>query len=145
MGIVNITFRVNTTFVLKFSWMGEKNGVYDFFWDISPAANLKYRDWSSNTLWCYCTLATISWRINLNIRWQINKERTSIGLLSGPADSAFANGPGDRGSMSGRVISKTQKMVLDASLLNTQHYNVWIKGKVEKSPERNRAFPYTSV
>ena len=33
----------------------------------------------------------------------------------------FANGPGDLGSISGRVISKTQKMVLDISLLNTQH------------------------
>ena len=32
----------------------------------------------------------------------------------------FANGPGDLGSIPGRVIPKTQKMVLDASLLNTQ-------------------------
>ena len=38
----------------------------------------------------------------------------------------FANGPGDWGSISGQVIPKTQKMVLDASLLNTQHYKVWI-------------------
>ena len=30
----------------------------------------------------------------------------------------------------GQVIPKTQKMVLDASLLNTQHYKVRIKGKV---------------
>ena len=41
----------------------------------------------------------------------------------------FANGPGDLGSIPGRVIPKTQKMVLDASLLNTQHFKVWIKGK----------------
>ena len=41
----------------------------------------------------------------------------------------FANGPGDLGSIPGRVISKTHKMVLDAPLLNTQHY----KGKVEQS------------
>ena len=33
----------------------------------------------------------------------------------------------------GRVIPKTQKMVLDASLLSTQHYKVRIKGKVEQS------------
>ena len=33
----------------------------------------------------------------------------------------FANGPGDLGLIPGRVIQKTQKMVLDASLLNTQH------------------------
>ena len=45
----------------------------------------------------------------------------------------FANGPGDLGSIPGRVIQKTLKMVLDASLLNTQHYKVRIKGKVEKS------------
>ena len=45
------------------------------------------------------------------------------------------NGPGDLGSIPGRVIPKTQKMVLDASLLNTQHYKVRIKGKVEQSRE----------
>ena len=47
----------------------------------------------------------------------------------------FANGPGDLGSIPGRVIPKTQKMVLDASLINTQHYKVRIKGKVEQSRE----------
>ena len=47
----------------------------------------------------------------------------------------FANGPGDLGSIPGRVIPKTQKMVLDASLLSTQHYKVRIKGKVEQSRE----------
>ena len=35
----------------------------------------------------------------------------------------------------GQVIPKTQKMVLDAALLNNQHYKVRIKGKVEKSWE----------
>ena len=48
----------------------------------------------------------------------------------GLAVRVFANGPGDLGSVPGRVIPKIQKMVLDASLLNTQHYKVWIKGKV---------------
>ena len=47
----------------------------------------------------------------------------------------FANGPGDLGSIPGRVIQKTQKMVLDASLLNTQHYKVRIKDKVEQFRE----------
>ena len=41
----------------------------------------------------------------------------------------FANGPGDRGSIPGQVMPKTKKMVLDAALLNTQHYKVRIKGK----------------
>ena len=57
----------------------------------------------------------------------------------------FANGPGDLGSIPGRVIPKTQKMVLDATLLNAQHYEVRIKGKVEQSRERSSTLPYTSV
>ena len=47
----------------------------------------------------------------------------------------FANGPGDWGSIPGWVIPKTQKIVLDATLLNTQYYKVQIKGKVERSSE----------
>ena len=57
----------------------------------------------------------------------------------------FANFPGDRGSIPGRVIQKTQKMVLDAALLNTQHYKVGIKSKVEQPWEKSSALPYTSV
>ena len=53
----------------------------------------------------------------------------------GLAVRVFANGSGDLGSIPGWVIPKTQKMVLDASLLNTQHYKVQIKGKVEPSRE----------
>ena len=33
----------------------------------------------------------------------------------------FVHGPGDRGSILGRVIPKTQNMVLDAALLSTLH------------------------
>ena len=47
----------------------------------------------------------------------------------------ITNGSGDRGSNPDRVIPNTQKMVLDASLLNTQHYKVWIKSKWS-NPER---------
>ena len=50
----------------------------------------------------------------------------------------FANGLEDLGSIPGRVIPKIQKMVFDASLLNTQHYKVGIKGKVGQSWERSR-------
>ena len=42
----------------------------------------------------------------------------------------FANSLRDQASIPGEVILKTQKMILDASLLNTQHYKVQIKGKV---------------
>ena len=57
----------------------------------------------------------------------------------------FTNGPGDLGLNPGRVIPKTQKMVLDTTLLNTQHYKVKIKGKVEQSKERSSALSYTLV
>ena len=43
----------------------------------------------------------------------------------------FANGSKDLGSILVRAIPKTQKMVLDAALLNTQHCKVRIKAKVE--------------
>ena len=64
-----------------------------------------------------------------------------IGLV----DRVFVNGPGDGGSVPGWVIPKTQKIVLDTSLLNTQHYKVHIEGKVELSRERNNVILYTSV
>ncbi len=57
----------------------------------------------------------------------------------------FANVRGDLGSIPGRVIPETQKMVLDATLLNTQHYKVQVKGKVEQSRERGCALRYTLV
>ena len=53
-------------------------------------------------------------------------EYRAIGLMS----RIFANSPGDWVSIPGRVLPKTQKMVLDAALLNSQHYKVRIKGRV---------------
>ena len=53
----------------------------------------------------------------------------------------FTIGPGDLGSIPGRVIPKTQKMVLDAAL----HYKVRIKDKVEQSRDRSCPLLYTSV
>ena len=57
----------------------------------------------------------------------------------------FTNGPGDLGSIPGRVIPKIQKMALDASLLNTQHFKVGIKSKMEQSRERSNTFSYTMM
>ena len=65
----------------------------------------------------------------------------AIGLMG----RLFANGPGDLRLIPGRVIPKTQKMVLDAALLNTQHYKVRIKSKVEQSREWSSGLPYTLV
>ena len=73
-----------------------------------------------------CLILSIQFNIN-----HLSALRPDIGL----GVRVFANGPGDLGSIPGRVIPKTQKMVLDASLLNTQHYKVRIKGKVEQSRE----------
>ena len=42
-------------------------------------------------------------------------------------------------------LPKTLKMELDTTLLNTQHYKVRFKGKVEQSWEWNSALPYTLV
>ena len=68
--------------------------------------------------------STMTWS---SCNYGSNKFIPDIGL----GVRVFANGPGDLGSIPGRVIPKTQKMVLDTSLLNTQHY----KGKVEQSRE----------
>ena len=77
---------------------------------------------------------------------QSQKCGSQRGLNSfGPAVRVFANGPGDLGSIPGRVIPKTLKMELDTTLLNTQHYKVRFKGKVEQSREWRSALPYTLV
>ena len=57
----------------------------------------------------------------------------------------FTNSQGDQCSIPGQVISKTQKTVLDTTLLNTQHYKIRIKGKVEQSREWSCTLPYTLV
>ena len=66
-------------------------------------------------------------------------------ILIGQMNRVFAYGRGDGGSISGRVIPKSQKMVLDAALLNAKHYKLRIKVKTEESREWNSAQPYKSV
>ena len=39
----------------------------------------------------------------------------------------FTYGLGDQGSILGRVVPKIQNIILDAALLNTQHYKIRIK------------------
>ena len=50
----------------------------------------------------------------------------------------FSNGLGDLGSTESKIN-------LDASLLNTQHYKVGIKGKVKQSRERSSALLHLGV
>ena len=71
-----------------------------------------------------CMRACVSILLNMHIYIYIYIYIPDIGL----AVRVFANGPGDLSSIPGRVISKIQEKVLDASLLNIQHCKVWIKG-----------------
>ena len=80
--------------------------------------------------------------------WVLLQNNKSIYIMSildiGIMVKVFANGPGDLGSIPDQIIPKTQKMVLDSFLLNTQHYKVRIKGKVEQSRERSSTLPWCS-
>ena len=84
-------------------------------------------------------------RMNMSLLIENNQPVPQF-LVIRPAVRVFANGPGDLGSIPGRVIPKTlKKMELDTTLLNTQHYKVRFKGKVEQSREWSSALPYTLV
>ena len=71
----------------------------------------------------------------VNLTYYIHK----VGIMV----KVFTNGLGDQGSIPGWVIPKVQKMVLDTSLLNTQHYKVRIKDKW-RSPRKGVALSPTS-
>ena len=90
----------------------------------------------SNTVIHKIEYATINWSCS-----KIKYKQIICVLV----DRVFANGLRDLGSIPGRVIPKTLKMVLDTSLLNTWQYKVHIKGKVEQYRERSCAIPYSSV
>ena len=74
-----------------------------------------------------------------------NKKDTNNERFIGQVSRVLAGDPEDLGSIPGRVISKTLKMVLGTSLLNTQQYKVRIENKVEQSRERSSTLPYTPV
>ena len=56
----------------------------------------------------------------------------------------FANGPRDQDSIQVELYQRL-KVVLDAASLNTQHYKIRIKSKVEQSRKWSSALPYISV
>ena len=68
-----------------------------------------------------------------------------VAIIIALTSRVFANGLGDWGSIPSQVKPKTQKMVLDATLFNTQHYAVRIESKVEQSKEWSSALPYNLV
>ena len=73
--------------------------------------------------------------------YNINYSNRPIGLLG----RVFTSGLRDWGSITGRVKPKTQKMVLNTSLLNSRPNKVHIKNKVEQSKERSSALFNTTV
>ena len=91
---------------------------------------------------CLCLRLKVCKQILLDM---IEKEVFFQNRLIDLVGSVFTIGPGDLGSIPGRIIPKTFKIVPDTSLHNTQQYKVRIKGKVEQSWEMNNALPYTSV
>ena len=95
------------------------------------------------------------WRLNRSLstlngrsdrEWVVHLPTYCICLgIVGITIRVFTSGLKDRSSIPGRVIPKTQKIVLDTFLLNTQHYKVRIKGKVDQSREKSNALACTSV
>ena len=84
-----------------------------------------------------CIIFIYSYHIDIYLKYIYI--RSVIGLI------VFANGLGDQSSILGRIIPKTQKMVLDSSLLSKQSYKIRIKGKVEQSREWSSALSYHRV
>ena len=104
---------------------------------------VRYQDLHHNFQMVIVTIKSSHLTKHLQIMRQFYKVilfSRAIGLMS----RVFANGPGDS-SIPGRVIPKTQKMVIDAALLNTQYYEVRIMGKVEQSSEWSSTVLYKSV
>ena len=74
-----------------------------------------------------------------NKKWLLEISNYMLSMLMFMS-SVFPNGPG---SIPGRIIPKTLKLVLNTALLNTQHYKVRIKGRVEQTRKWSRALPNT--
>ena len=98
---------------------------------------------SVTTVWLHYLIFQNCWSDNELISdaliWNPTRRHTSYGLLNWLIDLVGR----DRGSIPGRVIPNTLKMVLHISLLDTQQYKVRIKGKVEQSREKSSSLPYT--
>ena len=86
--------------------------------DLLVKAHTMYATWSSLI---YCSICSMAYQL-------------FMGYLIQKFDSlVFVNVVGEWGSIPGRVIPKILKMVLDTSLLKTQHHKIHIEGRVEQS------------
>ena len=77
------------------------------------------------------------WHRNFLRKLKILYTHRPIGLVG----KVLADGPENRDSIPGQVNTKDSKMVLDSSLLKTQHNKVRIKGKVEQSRQKGAPSP----
>ena len=73
-----------------------------------------------------------TWKLSINNVMPIKRKKLPSELLKLKGRVLNALSQEDSGSILGRVIPKAQKMVLNASLLNTQHYKIQIRGKWSK-------------
>ena len=71
----------------------------------------------------------------------VSKNEIDNSLKVDQAVRVFVNVPGEQASVPGRVIPRTPKIVLDASLLITQHYKLIIKGKCSNPKKGVASFP----
>ena len=92
--------------------------------------NLEYSYWNKKLYQIVVATCTLYLKFSFGFKFWIEIFVTLLYIR-------LANGPGDPGTIPGRVIRKTLKMVLNTYLLKTQHYKVRIKGKVEQSKERS--------
>ena len=98
-------------------------------WRKSPVLQVPFPDSIFSNLLSFSLLISFFyWNLRDSESPRLNRTPPSILDVLGLVGRVFANGPWDRGSIPGRVIPKTLKLVLDTSLLNTEQYKVRIKG-----------------
>ena len=73
------------------------------------------------------TITTGAVAVDLERKKSIAK--AALGGPIGRMSRVFANDPRDCGSIPVRLVPKAQKMLLDTSLLNTQHYKVQLRAR----------------
>ena len=69
---------------------------------------------------------------------RVNSEKYDVVIIIALSVRHWSGRPGFNPKSS---HTKDSRMVLDAALLNTQLYKVWIKSKLDKSRERSVALP----
>ena len=109
-----------------------------FFWPMSFDLYLQFLLLDSSALICCISLLCDK---SFRLYDTISDTCYSVVSYRSITIRVFANSPGDQGSIPGRVMPKIQKWYLMPTLLNTQHYKVWIKSKQNNSEKGVEPFP----